>query len=115
MRFAITLAAAAFLVAPAFAQRVVPAPTAPADQSPPPEGFYKDIPNMYDLLARPMAMDNMMLVNGQRTMPECPRASALTDEHKAMRRAHLANGIQSLYETPTRDLRLCLVPKGDRR
>jgi hypothetical protein len=70
MRFAIILAAAALLAAPAVAQRVLPAPNAPpADQAPPPEGFYKDIPNMYDLLARPVPLGSLTLVNSRRICP----------------------------------------------
>lgn len=51
MRLLFAFAAAALLAAPAIAQRVVPAPP-PTPAAPPPEGFYKDIPNAYDLLER---------------------------------------------------------------
>jgi len=114
MRFAIILAAAALLAAPAVAQRAVPAPVVPrADQAPPPEGFYKDIPDLYDLLARPVPLGSIMMVNGQRTLPKCPAPAELTDADKVIRHAHLEHGVQSLYKNSDGDLRLCVVAKGD--
>jgi hypothetical protein len=80
MRLAIILTAAALVAAPAIAQRVVPAPDTLPDQAPPPEGFYKDIPNMYDLLARPVPLGNLTLVNGRRICPATP--TDLTDEQR---------------------------------
>jgi hypothetical protein len=104
MRFVIVLAAAALLAAPAFAQRVVPAPVVPpADQTPPPEGFYKDIPNMYDLLARPQVLSNfsrareLRLLNGFRLcayLPENP-----TDKERAAQRACSAPAVNEFLRS----------------
>jgi hypothetical protein len=80
MRLAIILAAAAFVAAPAVAQRIVPAPVEPAVKDAPPEGFYKDIPNMYDLLARPQALSSITLINGRRVCPAIP--TDLTDKQR---------------------------------
>jgi hypothetical protein len=89
MRFAILLAAAVCLAAPAFAQRVIPAPVVPpTDQAPPPEGFYKDIPNMYDLLARPEALSNFSMARDLRPLEGrriCPAVPGLTDAQRKTR------------------------------
>jgi hypothetical protein len=110
MRFVIVLAAAALLAAPAFAQRVVPAPVVPpADQAPPPEGYYKDIPNMYDLLARPQALDNfslareLRLLNGLRRCAYLPENA--TDRERVAQRDCSAPSINEFIRSlpaPTR-------------
>jgi hypothetical protein len=70
MRLAIVLAAAALLAAPALAQE--------ASKAPPPEGFYKNIPNAYDLLLRPQVMNDfiqareLQLMEGRRICPDLP-------------------------------------------
>ena len=59
----------ALAAAPAFAQQApqrdidpefaVPAPGQLGRETPPPEGFYRDIPNAYDLLLRPRALADL--------------------------------------------------------
>jgi hypothetical protein len=102
MRFAIILAAAALLAAPAFAQRAVPADVMP-DQPAPPEGFYKNIPNMYDLLARPVPLGELTLV-GERKLTNTLRACAYlpenpTDRERAEQKACSAPAIQEFIRS----------------
>jgi hypothetical protein len=108
MRFA-ALVTVVLAAAPAFAQT----PQAPAKDAPPPEGFYRDVPNAYDLLLRMQAYNNAALISGRRIMPECPKAFVLTDAEKAIRRSHLSNGTESLYKNADGDLKLCVVTQND--
>jgi hypothetical protein len=108
MRFA-ALVTVLLMSAPAFAQT----PQTPAKDAPPPEGFYRDVPNAYDLLLRPQAYNPLTMINGRRILPECPKSSTLSDTDKAIRRAHSADGTESLYQNADGDLKLCAIAKSD--
>jgi hypothetical protein len=54
------IALATLLAAPAFAQEVR------LPQAPPPEGFYRNINGVYDLLARPYAFSEIQMVKARR-------------------------------------------------
>jgi hypothetical protein len=122
MRFA-ALVTVLFAAAPAFAQT----PQAPAKDAPPPEGFYRDIPNLYDLLARPEVVGSITMIDGRRIVPTCPLLSETSDGDKALRRSDaergrrlvqrspgtLEPGAFSLYRDAEGKPALCSVPKQD--
>ena len=58
------IALATLLAAPAFAQEV------PGRQTPPPEGFYRNIDGVYDLLARPYAINEIRRVDAPEMTPQ---------------------------------------------
>lgn len=99
MRIAV-LALALFAAAPAFAQTPPRAPQPPAKNEPPPEGFYRDVPNLYDLLARPEVVGSITMIDGKRILPKCPLLSEMSDEDKALRRADAERGRRLVQRSP---------------
>jgi hypothetical protein len=47
-----------------------------APHAPPPEGFYRNINGVYDLLARPQAMSDIQLAKAPRVSPQVLEQSA---------------------------------------
>ena len=83
--------------APAFAQAP---PKGPAKDAPPPEGFYRGIPNAYDLLARPVVTGSITMINGRRIVPDCPLLSEMSDKDKALRLADAERGRRLVQRSP---------------
>jgi hypothetical protein len=107
MRFA-ALVTVLLVAAPAFAQT----PKAAAKDDPPPEGFYRDIPNAYDLLARLETAQPVTLIFGQRILPKCPAFSEMTDAEKIIVRRPLGSAEFYQYRNAEGKQTACVVPQN---